>query len=55
MKEAEQFCKKSGYKLVYLHTHKYLAGALEFWQFQGFRVRLDEGGPRQTVHMEKIY
>lgn len=53
-KEAEQFCKRSGYKLIYLHTHMHLPGAFEFWQSQGFKVRLDEGGPGQTVHMEKI-
>ena len=53
-KEAEQFCKRSGYKLIYLHTHMYLPGALEFWQSQGFKIRLDEGGPQQTVHMGKI-
>lgn len=54
LEDAEQFCKRSGYKLIYLHTHMYLPGALEFWQSQGFKVSLDEGGPRQTVHMEKI-
>ncbi|PKM48022.1 MAG: GNAT family N-acetyltransferase [Firmicutes bacterium HGW-Firmicutes-8] len=53
LKEAEQFCKRSGYKLMYLHTHMYLPGAFEFWQSRGFKARLDEGGPSQTVHMEK--
>ncbi|MFZ5639220.1 MAG: GNAT family N-acetyltransferase [Bacillota bacterium] len=53
LKEAEQFCKRSGYKSIYLHTHMYLPGALEFWRSRGFKVRLDEGGPSQTVHMEK--
>lgn len=52
--EAEQFCKSSGYKMIYLHTHMYLPGAFEFWQSQGFKVSLDEGDARQTVHMEKI-
>lgn len=52
--EAEQFCKRSGYKLIYLHTHMHLPGAFEFWQSQGFKVRLNEGGTRQTVHMERI-
>ena len=53
VKEAERFCKSSGYRLVYLHTHKYLPGALNFWQSQGYMVRVDEGGPQQTVHLEK--
>ncbi|MDH7578899.1 MAG: GNAT family N-acetyltransferase [Bacillota bacterium] len=53
VKEAKRFCKSSGYRLIYLHTHKYLPGALNFWQSQGFMVRLDEGGSRQTVHLEK--
>jgi len=55
LKEAEKFCKRFGYKLIYLHTHTYLPGALEFWQSQGFKARLDEGSSRQTVHMEKIH
>lgn len=54
LKEAEQFCKRSRYKLIYLHTRMNLPGAMDFWLFQGFKVRLYEGGPRQTVHMEKI-
>lgn len=51
LKEAERFCKSSGYSLIY--THKYLPGALNFWQSQGFMVRVDEGGSWQTVHLEK--
>lgn len=54
VKEAEQFCRGAGYKVIYLHTHMYLPGAYEFWHSQGFKLRLDEGGLRQTVHMEKI-
>lgn len=53
VKEAEAFCRVAGYRVLYLHTHRYLPGAFEFWQFQGFLVRLDEEGPAQTVHLEK--
>ncbi|NPV28105.1 MAG: GNAT family N-acetyltransferase [Firmicutes bacterium] len=54
VKEAEQFSRGAGYKVIYLHTHMYLPGAFEFWHSQGFKLRLDEGGPQQTVHMEKF-
>lgn len=52
--KAERFCRKAGYRIIYLHTHKYLPGALAFWQSREFTVSLEEGGPGQTVHMEKI-
>ncbi len=54
VKEAERFCKRPGYRLIYLHTHKYLPCTLNFWQSQGFMVRVDESGPLQTVHLEKV-
>lgn len=54
VKEAEAFCRSAGYRVLYLHTHRYLPGAFEFWQSQGFLVVLDEGGPAQTVHLEKL-
>ncbi|SHJ71040.1 GNAT family N-acetyltransferase [Desulfofundulus thermosubterraneus] len=54
VKEAEQFCRGAGYKVIYLYTHMYLPGGYEFWHAQGFKLRLYEGGSQQTVHMEKI-
>lgn len=54
VKEAERFCRTSGYRVLYLHTHRHLPGALDFWLSQGFMVRADEGGSLQTVHLEKV-
>ncbi|MCL6559590.1 MAG: GNAT family N-acetyltransferase [Firmicutes bacterium] len=54
VREAEQFCRSAGYKIIYLHTHQFLPGAPEFWLSQGFRVILEEEDPQQTVHMEKV-
>lgn len=53
VREAEGFCRASGYRVLYLHTHRHLPGALDFWLSQGFMIRLDEGGSLQTVHLEK--
>lgn len=51
--EAQRFCRSRGYDVIYLHTHRHLPGALEFWLAQNFKVRLDEGNGQQTVHMDK--
>lgn len=50
---AENFAKSKGYKEIYLHTHKTLDGAVDFWKKMGFIVVLDEGNDLQTVHMDK--
>ncbi|MBQ6098304.1 MAG: GNAT family N-acetyltransferase [Methanobrevibacter sp.] len=50
---AENFANQSGYDNIYLHTHKNLDGALEFWTKMGFVVALDANDELQTVHMDK--
>ena len=40
-------------RCIYLHTHKNLDGALEFWTKMGFVVVLDAGDELETVHMDK--
>ena len=50
---AENFANRSGYRDIYLHTHKDLDGALEFWLKMGFVVALDAEDELQTVHMDK--
>lgn len=49
-----QFCRQAGYKIIYLHTHKFLPGGFQFWQAKGFTITVDEGDPDQTVHLEKV-
>lgn len=50
---AESFAYESGFENIYLHTHKTLEGALEFWTKMGFVVALDTNNDLGTVHMDK--
>ena len=50
---AENFANEAGYDDIYLHTHKTLEGALEFWTKMGFVVALDSNDELETVHMDK--
>ncbi|WP_407380555.1 GNAT family N-acetyltransferase [Methanobrevibacter sp.] len=50
---AEKFAYNSNYNEIYLHTHKTLDGALQFWKKMGFEVTIDTNNELQTVHMEK--
>lgn len=50
---AENFANRVGYDDIYLHTHKNLEGALEFWTKMGFVVALDANDELETVHMDK--
>ncbi|MBV4487978.1 GNAT family N-acetyltransferase [Pseudomonas sp. SWRI153] len=45
----------NGVELIYLHTHPFLPGAIEFWQRQGFEiVQVDEDPVWQTTHMQSF-
>ena len=35
---SEEFCQSAGYSSICLHTHRFLAGALEFWSRLGYTV-----------------
>ena len=50
---AENFANQQSYENIYLHTHKTLDGALEFWTKMGFIIRLDAKDELETVHMDK--
>jgi hypothetical protein len=50
---AENFANDAEYDNIYLHTHKNLPGALEFWTKMGFVVSLDSNDELLTVHMDK--
>ncbi len=50
---AENFANEVNYNEIYLHTHKTLSGAIEFWTKMGFVVALDAEDELQTVHMDK--
>ena len=51
---AENFANESGYADIYLHTHKTLPGAIEFWTKMGFITILDSNDELETVHMDKM-
>lgn len=50
---AENFANQVSFDNIYLHTHKDLNGALEFWTKMGFVVVLDAEDELLTVHMDK--
>lgn len=49
----ESFAFEKHFSEIYLHTHKTLDGALDFWKKMGFLVTIDTHNELQTVHMEK--
>ena len=50
---AETFANTCDYENIYLHTHKTLPGAIEYWTKMGFVVVLDSNDELKTVHMDK--
>ncbi|MFJ5238895.1 GNAT family N-acetyltransferase [Pseudomonas neuropathica] len=41
--------------VIYLHTHPFLPGAIEFWQRQGFKIiDVDADPVWQTTHMHNV-
>ncbi|MCC7553056.1 MAG: GNAT family N-acetyltransferase [Methanobacteriaceae archaeon] len=53
VKEVELFSKEKNYSQIYLHTHKTLDGALEFWTSQHYNISIDTENEFKTVHMVK--
>lgn len=53
VKRAEFFVKKMKYDRLYLHTHKDINGALDFWLSQDYDIILDTNNELKTIHMEK--
>ena len=52
-KELLSQAKKDEVRCMYLHTHRFLPGAITFWERQGFTVVDVEDDPVwQTVHMD---
>jgi ribosomal protein S18 acetylase RimI-like enzyme len=48
-----EHARASGQQVLYLHTHPFLTGAIEFWQRQGFQlVQVDPDPVWQTTHMQ---
>lgn len=50
----EAMAHADGVEVVYLHTHPFLAGAIDFWARQGFEIVDIEADPVwQTTHMQR--
>lgn len=50
----EAMAQAEGVQVVYLHTHPFLPGAIDFWRRQGFEVIDVEADPVwQTTHMQR--
>lgn len=48
-----ELAKKNGIEVLYLHTHPFLPGAVEFWHKQGFTtIKKSQEGNFTTIHME---
>lgn len=45
--------RAKGYETMYLHTHRFLPGAVPFWEKQGFQFQLESFDSFETVHMDK--
>lgn len=46
------FAIKAGVDFLYLHTHPFMEGALQFWQKQGFRlIQQDKTPVFKTLHL----
>lgn len=54
VKELENAVKDMHYTTLYLHTHRFLPGAVDFWKRQGFTVIVEQEDDWQTVHMDKL-
>ena len=52
--ELENVVKDMHYTTLYLHTHRFLPGAVDFWKRQGYTVIAEENDDWQTVHMDKL-
>lgn len=49
----EEFAREASYERIYLNTHRYLDGALTFWQSLDYMVTVEEDDYDETIHMVK--
>ena len=54
-RELEALARADGVEVMYLHTHPFLPGAIDFWLRQGFNVIDVEPDPVwQTTHLHRL-
>ncbi len=51
--EMEKFARTEGYTRIYLHSHRYLDAAIQFWKSLGYVVTVEEDDYDETSHMIK--
>lgn len=49
----ESFAMENGYLRTYLHTHRTVSGALDFWLSRNYRITMDTHNQLETVHLQK--
>ncbi|WP_339844239.1 GNAT family N-acetyltransferase [Paenibacillus sp. FSL W7-1088] len=54
VRELENVVAELHYTTLYLHTHRFLPGAVDFWKRQGYVVVVEQDDDWQTVHMDKL-
>ncbi|MFB8375812.1 GNAT family N-acetyltransferase [Paenibacillus taichungensis] len=54
VRELEKVVAELQYTTLYLHTHRFLPGAVDFWKRQGYVVIVEQDDDWQTVHMDKL-
>lgn len=54
VQELGRIVTKMRYTTLYLHTHRFLPGAVDFWERQGFTFIAEEQNEWQIVHMDKF-
>ncbi|WP_145413257.1 GNAT family N-acetyltransferase [Paenibacillus xylanexedens] len=53
VEELKRIVTKMEYTTLYLHTHRFLPGAVDFWERQGFTCITEEENEWQIVHMDQ--
>lgn len=54
VRELQKVVAELHYTTLYLHTHRFLPGAVDFWKRQGYVVVVEQDDDWQTVHMDKL-
>jgi GNAT superfamily N-acetyltransferase len=54
VRELEKVVAELHYTTLYLHTHRFLPKAVNFWKRQGYTMIAEQDDDWQTVHMDKL-
>lgn len=51
--QLESIAQSKEIEHLYLHTHRFLPGAIAFWERNGFETIWEQEGSLQTIHLDK--